>query len=178
MNTQEENYFCIVPFQPKHIRAAGIIELQNKKHPWSKEKFEDRTKYIWGIAAMYRGQLAGYLFYDLKRRAGCVNIVNIAVDNHLQRRRIATGCVDALKTKALSNKKRAFLIFVEEENLAAQLFFKKVFANHAYTGRTVTRQIEPDNDLAAEFIQMRYSVVPVKMFSKAEVLANRPIRRY
>jgi len=127
MNTcQEQDINCYVRWLIRRDMKE-VLEIENYSFddPWSEEDFIKslRQRNCIGMVAEFNERVIGYMIYELHKTK--LHILNFGVDFYYRRNGVGTTMVNKLKSK-LSYKTRTTLdLFIQEENLYGQLFFRK-----------------------------------------------------
>lgn len=102
------------------------IERQGFATPWTFDDFQNHMnlRNCICMVATFEGQVVGFLVYELLYNR--FHIVNMAVDPQSLRRGIGTQMVDLLKEKMRRRMRHRITLHVGENNLEAQLFFKRL----------------------------------------------------
>ena len=122
------------PIGQVHLRWAEykdhpeILEIENLcfQHPWGAKDLKNyqRDKVGVVVVAEFCDMIAGYACYSVAH--GCVQIDNLAVAPRMQHKGIGTELVQRLKRRASATMARRLVAYVQESNLGALLFFKKM----------------------------------------------------
>ena len=107
----------------RDMPAVLSIESLCFDFPWNEDEFIRclRQPSCIGMVAEIGDQILGYTIYDLRKNR--IEVLNFAVDPGHQLRGVGRAMVDKLR-KLNPDRRRQISVFVSEENLDAQLFFK------------------------------------------------------
>ncbi len=102
------------------------IERQAFEFCWSEEDFLCclRQRNCIGMVAEYNHRIVGFMIYELHKSK--LHVLNLAVDPEFNGQAIGTQMVEKLVDKLSQQRRQEICLEVRENNLAAQLFFKRM----------------------------------------------------
>ena len=113
--------------QDTHIRwlirrdLEKVVEIDGV---WNREDFIQRLRCrrIIGLVLEYKDEVIGFIVYELQKPY--LNILRLAVDQEAQRMGFGTDLINRLKSKLSHERRNRLSIYVEDTNLATQLFLR------------------------------------------------------
>ena len=162
---------------PVHIRwmirrdmaEVLAIEGQSFEFPWSEEDFVRclRQRNCIGMVAEHHEKVIGFMIYELHRNR--LHILNFAVHQEMQRRRVGEQMLRKLVSKLSPQRRNKIMLEVRETNLSAQLFFREM----GFRAISLLRDFYEDTTEDAYLMQYRYVATP----AEAEEAATSRISR-
>lgn len=130
------------------------IEQDGFEWPWTEEDFLRclRERNVIGMSAEHKDEVVGYMVYELHPRR--LHIMNLAVHPDYRRQGVGRQMVAKLVGKLRDHRRTAVTVDVRETNLAAQLFFRRLY----FRARKVLRGYFEDT--GEDAYPMRYALPP------------------
>lgn len=109
-----------------HLKAVLAIERASFEWPWEKREFVAclGSRNVIGFVATVDTRVAGFMIYALWKHR--IELLNLAVAPGDRRRGIGRAMVEQLKRKLSICRRRFLFATVDERNLEAQLFFRRM----------------------------------------------------
>jgi len=118
-------------FDIRWITRRDMISVQNIEEesfefPWSEDDFNKcmRQHTYSGMVATLDDHVVGYMIYELHPQR--LNLLNFAVDTAVRRSGVGTAMAERLISKLAINNRNRITLTINETNLPAQLFFKRL----------------------------------------------------
>jgi ribosomal-protein-alanine N-acetyltransferase len=116
---------CLINWMMRrHMPEVLAIEESEFENPWTEEDFIRvlKNRNSIGVVAEHREKIVGYAVYELLKDR--VNVLNFAVHEDVQRRRVGTQMIQYLKRKLTSSTRSRLAFTVRDSNTPAHLFLR------------------------------------------------------
>ena len=129
------------------------IEQESFEFPWSEDDYLRclRSRNCIGMVADYRGQVVGYMIYELGKNK--IQLLNMATATEYRRCAVATQMVAKLIGKLSLQRRNRITLEIRETNLPAQLFFRSAGFRATQILKNYYEQMQED----AYFMQYRHT---------------------